>query len=111
VHQQSFEFTAGGTLLFEAKKMLCYVRAPPLNSAGDVAFPAGFEVGVQRPGERKLTKDAAVVSRREDGTYTASIGALGAAAAEVLKGVGVSSITVPAETPFHRGALGVIERK
>ena len=39
-----------------------------------------------------------VVSRQEDGTYTVSIGAPGAAAAEVLMGVGVSSITVPAET-------------
>jgi len=94
VHQQSFVFTAGDTLLFEAKS----VRAPPLDAAGDAAFPAGFKVEVQRSGERKLTKDATVVSRQEDGTYTVSIGAPGAAAAEVLEGVGVSSITVPAET-------------
>jgi hypothetical protein len=94
VHQQSFVFTAGDTLLFEAKN----VRAPPLDAAGDAAFPAGFKVEVQRSGERKLTKDATVVSRQEDGTYTVSIGAPGAAAAEVLEGVGVSSITVPAET-------------
>ena len=59
VHQQSFVFTAGDTLLFEAKS----VRAPPLDAAGDAAFPAGFKVEVQRSEERKLTKDATVVSR------------------------------------------------
>jgi len=47
VHQQSFVFTAGGTLLFEAKN----VRAPPLDAAGDAAFPACFKVEVQRPGK------------------------------------------------------------
>ena len=74
------------------------MRAPPLDAAGDAAFPAGFKVGVKRSGERKLTKDATAVSRQKNGTYRVSIEASGAAAAEVLEGVGVASITVPAET-------------
>ena len=45
-----------------------------------------------------MTKDATAVSRQKNGTYRVSIEASGAAAAEVLEGVGVASITVPAET-------------
>jgi hypothetical protein len=47
VHQQSFVFTAGDPLLFEAKN----VRAPPLDAAGDAAFHACFKVEVQRSGK------------------------------------------------------------
>ena len=49
VHQQSFVITVGGTLLFEAKN----ARVPPLDAAGDAAFPAGFKVEVRRSGEKK----------------------------------------------------------
>ena len=39
---QWFVFTAGDTLLFEARD----VRAPSLDATGDTVFPASFEVGV-----------------------------------------------------------------
>ena len=93
-HQQSFVFSAGDALLFEAKN----VRAVPLDASGDVAFPDGFKVEVKRSGERALIKGATVVSRQEGGKYTVSIEEAGRAEDEVLEGVDVSAITVPAAT-------------
>ena len=94
MHRQLLVFTAGDTLLFEARNL----QAPPLDAAGHAAFPAGFRAEVKRSGKRKLTKDATVASRQEDGAYAVFIEAPRAAAAEVLEGAGVASITVPAET-------------
>ena len=92
-HPQSFVFAAGDVFMFDAS-----VRALPLDAAGDVAFPAGCKVEVKRPGERKWSKDAKVVSRQAGGKITVSIEVAGRAEVEVLEGVDASALQVPVET-------------
>ena len=94
---QSFVFKAGDALLFKAEG----VHVVPLDPHGDIRFPSGMKVKVQRSSSKV---DATVVSRQEDGTYTVRVEAPGAAALEELAGVVVSSITVSAET-FEPGPI------
>jgi len=101
-HQQSFVFSAGDMLLFEAKN----VRAPPL----DAIFPVGYKVEVQRPGERKWTKGVTIVSTQEGGKYTVSIKVADREVDEVIEDVDASAINVPAATykpgPIDEALIG-----
>jgi len=94
-HTQSFVFKEGDELLYDAKN----VRANPLDSNGAVCFPEGDSVEAQMPGENKYTKNVTVVSREHDNTYTLRFPLMGD---EVVGGVGVASMRVPAVT-FKKG--------
>ena len=88
-HLQSFVFKEGDRLLFDVK-----IRAAPLTEEGDVYFPEGTVVEVQRAETKAWTKGAHIAARDGD-TYTAQIDEDGAAAPEELKGVAVSRIRAP----------------
>ena len=74
-------------------------------------FPDGTKVVVRRPQSTTWTKNATVLSRQEDGTYTVRIEAPGAAASEVLEGVGVSAITVLITVPGENFTPGPIDAR
>jgi len=80
---QSFVFKDGDSLLFDVK-----IRAAPLTEEGDVYFPEGTVIEVQRAETKAWTKGAHVLSRDGD-KCTVQVGS------EVLADVAVSRIQVP----------------
>jgi len=85
----SFVLKEGDRLLFAVK-----ICAAPLTEEGDIYFPEGTVVEVQRA-ETKASIKGAHIAACDGDTYTVQIDVDGAAVPEELKGVAVSRIRPP----------------